>query len=507
MNVLVRNIFSNWAGVAANLAVAFLLSPFLVHSLGDSGYGLWVLVVSLTGYMGLLDTGLRVSIVKHTAVFNARGDADGVNRILATGLTIYGSLSLVIIALSLAASVWFDNLFHVSAAEVSIGKILVIITGVNLALSLPLGVFGGLLSGLQRYDLVNQASIIVLLVRTAAIIVAVSSGYRLITLGLIHVTSQVVNAFLLIAFARRQFPLLNLRPRGLDRETVRTLYSYSGFIILNSVAMLLLFSSGEVMIGAFIGTAAITSYAIARSLVQYLGTIIGSMTQVFHPYASDLHARGDREGVGSALIVGTKTSLLISLPIGVSFAIIGPTFIGLWMGPEYKAAAGTLLGLLTLSQVVWLSQSTAGNILLGVGRHRFLTTLNLLTGMAGITIGFLLVRRFGALGVAAGMTLPLVITQAFVLPVYTARALSLPFKRYLLDGYIGPIAAAVPFAGTLYLVSRTWPPQNLFALAVEVAVCLLAYAGPAYYLSFTQSQRNGWFGRALSASGLVKQAS
>jgi len=65
--VLIRNIFSNWASVAINLAVAFLLSPFLVHSLGDSAYGLWVLVLSVTGYMGLLDTGLRVSIVKPVA--------------------------------------------------------------------------------------------------------------------------------------------------------------------------------------------------------------------------------------------------------------------------------------------------------------------------------------------------------------------------------------------------------------------------------------------------------
>ena len=98
---------------------------------------------------------------------------------------------------------------------------------------------------------------------------------------------------MLISSSRRQFPELDLSPRRLEWPTVRSLYGYSGYIMLNNVAMFLLFYSGEVLIGMFVGTAAVTPYAIARSLVQYLSTIIGSMTQVFHPYASDQHERGN----------------------------------------------------------------------------------------------------------------------------------------------------------------------------------------------------------------------
>jgi O-antigen/teichoic acid export membrane protein len=504
MSGIVRNVFANWIGVAANLAVAFLLSPYLVHSLGDNGYGLWVLVMSMTGYMGLLDTGLRVSIVKHTAKCNARGDEEGLNLILATGLLLYGSLSIVIVLLSLVASAYFPSLFTVLPAEVPIGRLLVIIAGINVALSLPLGVFGGLLSGLQRYDLVNRAAVLVLGVRTAAIVAAIASGYGLIALGLIHISMQVVNGVLLVVYARQQFPALDLRPRPIHRETVRSLYSYSGYIILNSVAMLLLFSSGEPIIGAFVGTAAVTSFAIARSLVQYLSTIIGSMTQVFHPYASDLHERGDGAGVGDALIAGTKTSLLIALPIAISYLIIGPTFIGLWMGPQYRQAAGMVLAILTVPQVIWLSQSTAGNILLGVGCHRFLTTLNLVTGAAGIAIALMLVRSFGAVGVAAGMAVPIFVTQALILPAYTAKRLNVSGRAYLVGGYLGPLAAALPYAATLWVVARQWPAQHLPALALQITCCLVVFAAFAYLLAFTRIERQQWFGRFSSSGRLAK---
>jgi O-antigen/teichoic acid export membrane protein len=323
--------------------------------------------------------------------------------------------------LAAMASMWFGTLFRVPEAEIPVGRVLVLLAGLNVALSLPLGVFGGLLSGLQRYDLVNRASIIVLLIRTAAIVAALVAGLGLISLGVIHVASQLLNGAVLLGMSRREFPAMSLRFGQADKATVKMLYAYSGFIVLNNVAMFLLFYSGEVLIGMFVGTAAVTPYALARSLVGYLASIIGAMTQVFHPYASDQHARGNADAVGRALLVGTRTSLLIALPVAASFLIIGSAFIGMWVGPEYGRAASTLLVALTIPQVVWLSQSTAGNVLLGVGRHRFLTFLNLATGVAGIALGLLLVGRYGGLGVAVGAAVPIVITQAFVLPIKTTR--------------------------------------------------------------------------------------
>ena len=505
MNVIVRNIFSNWAGVVANLAVAFFLSPFLVHRLGDHGYGLWVLVLSVTGYMGLLDSGLRVSIVKHTAERNAKGDTDGLNRIVVAGLTLYGSLSVLVVLLAIGASQWFEVFFKVPPADVPVGRVLVLIAGVNVALTLPLGVFGGLLSGLQRYDLVNRASIIVMLVRSGAIVAAISSGFGLITLGLIHVASQIVNGVLLLGMSRRQLPSLSFSPKWLEWSSVPALYSYSGFIVLNNVAMFLLFYSGEVLIGMFVGTAAVTLYAIARSLIGYLSQFIGAMTQVFHPYASDQNERGNADAVGRAVLLGTKASLLIALPVGVSYLIIGPAFIGLWMGPQYGEQAAGILRVLTVPQIVWLSQSAAGNVLLGVGRHRFLTFLNVATGACGIAMGLALVPRFGALGVAAGAALPILVSQAVILPIYTSRVLNLRVTDYAAS-YMIPLAAVLPFAATLLAVSRMWPPTSLTMLAVQILICLAVYLPFAFVTGFDRTQRQRLLGRIVPAARVAGEA-
>ena len=51
---VLRNIFSNWASYLVTAVVGFFLAPYVVHQLGNTGYGLWTLVLSLTGYFGLL---------------------------------------------------------------------------------------------------------------------------------------------------------------------------------------------------------------------------------------------------------------------------------------------------------------------------------------------------------------------------------------------------------------------------------------------------------------------
>ncbi len=61
-----KNVLANWLGLGTTMVVGFLLTPFILHKLGDTAFGLWVLLTTFTGYYGLLDLGLRNSIIVQT---------------------------------------------------------------------------------------------------------------------------------------------------------------------------------------------------------------------------------------------------------------------------------------------------------------------------------------------------------------------------------------------------------------------------------------------------------
>src|SRR5437763_23255 len=62
---VVRNIFWNCAGMAVTILVGFVLAPFLIRHLGDTRYGLWIVIGSLTSYCGLIVLGVRACMGRH----------------------------------------------------------------------------------------------------------------------------------------------------------------------------------------------------------------------------------------------------------------------------------------------------------------------------------------------------------------------------------------------------------------------------------------------------------
>ncbi len=69
---ILRNILSNWGAFGIGAVIQFMMMPFLVHRLGDMQYGIWILIMSFTGYLGLFDFGVSGSVVKYVAEFRGK---------------------------------------------------------------------------------------------------------------------------------------------------------------------------------------------------------------------------------------------------------------------------------------------------------------------------------------------------------------------------------------------------------------------------------------------------
>src|SRR4051794_16986706 len=82
------NVIWNWAGIIVTMGTGVVIAPFLIHRLGESIYGLWILIAALTGYFGLLDLGIRGSVGRYIAFHRAQQDFEQVNSVLNTALVL-----------------------------------------------------------------------------------------------------------------------------------------------------------------------------------------------------------------------------------------------------------------------------------------------------------------------------------------------------------------------------------------------------------------------------------
>jgi O-antigen/teichoic acid export membrane protein len=103
----VANVASSWLKLAVQFGVAFVVSPFMLHKLGDNAFGVWVLIISLTGYLGFFDFGVRACIGRYVGRFAATGDVEQLQKFVNTSLGACCALGLVALLLTGLADLLF----------------------------------------------------------------------------------------------------------------------------------------------------------------------------------------------------------------------------------------------------------------------------------------------------------------------------------------------------------------------------------------------------------------
>ena len=76
---VLRNVGSNWVLTLVGIAVTYVLTPFVIATLGTEGYGTWTLITSMTGYISLLALGVPMACVRYLAEHVAEGDTKQMN--------------------------------------------------------------------------------------------------------------------------------------------------------------------------------------------------------------------------------------------------------------------------------------------------------------------------------------------------------------------------------------------------------------------------------------------
>jgi hypothetical protein len=98
-----RNLTSGWFALALQVAVAFLLTPFIIAKLGLATYGIWSLAIGVIRYLGLIDLGIRGSVGRYINHYLARNELVALDEVVSTSLAVLNNL-LGLVALGAAAS-------------------------------------------------------------------------------------------------------------------------------------------------------------------------------------------------------------------------------------------------------------------------------------------------------------------------------------------------------------------------------------------------------------------
>jgi O-antigen/teichoic acid export membrane protein len=483
-----RNAAANWLAFAFVATISFFLSPFVVHHLGDTGYGVWTLLAALVGYLGLLDFGVRGAVTRYVAHHHATDDAENCSSIVSSGLGLYGLLGCLAILVAAVVAYLSPFLFKIPEQYFDDTRIVLIVGGVTMAITLLGGVFGGVIAGLQRFDILSGLEVSVTAIRTTAVVIALSEGHGLVSLAVIHLVASSLNCLAAWAIACRLYPTLQLRFR-LSLAHARTILSFS--LVLSSIHIfgVLIYYVDVVVISVFLPVSLVTFYAIAGNLCDYARQVASALSTLMTPRVSALAASGSKE-LGQEIVSVARVATLITAPIAAVFIIRGESFINLWMGPSYGPSSGEVLRILAFTILLNGARTVVVASIIGLNKHRELVALFAAEAACNLALSILLVQPFGLVGVAMGTLIPSLAISLGYLPHCFAR--STGARRVLLyrNGWLLPIVACAPFAFINAVLEAHFPAGSLPAFFLQIFLTLALVVVSAAAICLTPAERN-----------------
>lgn len=484
-----RNVLASWSAFAFSVGINLFLSPFIVHTLGDTAYGLWVLLMEVVGYMGLLDLGVRTAVMRYVARYHARRDDAEAGRIASAGLALFLGLGAAAVLVSAGLTFVLGHAFKIPPDLLGLARVILILGGLNIAMALVAGVFGGIVSGLQRFDVVGWMEIAIGVLRAVLIVVTLRQGMGLIALALVQLGCTALRAAWQYRFTRRLYPELRFDLHSWTRAHVRDIFAFGAYSSIIALSTTLVLQASSIIIGAFLPVGLITYFAIGATLTGYARSVINGIAQNVAPRAAALEARGAAGELQSVVLRFSRIASLVLMVLAATFLVRGATFIGLWMGPRYAEPSGRVLWIVSLALVPWGARRVAMAALSGLNLHRRLAPFFLAEALISVAASIFWVRQLGIEGVAWGTTAPALVVTLLAIPWLTAQAIGVSVRQVTVHFWVWPALAILPYGVASWLVERWWPAGHLFTFFFQVAVVLPVAGAGAWFVGLTVSER------------------
>ena len=469
------NSVSGTALYAMTVVVSFSMSPFLVHRLGDGGYGFWELVLGLVGYLGILDLGVGPAVVRYVALAASSGDRTRLARVVNAGFATFlvaGSVgALVIAVVALKPDVVFGDVpVTLRDARLAIGC-----AALLFLFTFTRATFSASLMGLQYHRIVNTTRIVTALGQAVAIYLLLRDDqpHALVRVAAVATTVTFLETLFFAVVLRTKLPA-GYRPFSASWQEGRDLFGFgaksAGLMASSSLVrqgILFVLAHGP-------GAAAVTIYVLAGRLVDYGQQLAFAIGSPMAPYLTAAFGSGGLEGAKLAWLSTTRVMQFIQSGIAMGLICLGLPFLARWMGPEYAVKGAGAFYFLCGAALFTVVGANANRMLVSLNQHGRAAIAALVIGVVSLAAAYVLSLYYGLVGAAAGacaFACALNLTEL----VLACRALGLPLGPQLVRPLLRNLPAVVAGGVVMQLAVRYVPTVSYANIAVVGVLGAVVY--------------------------------
>ncbi|MFA5117981.1 MAG: flippase [Candidatus Omnitrophota bacterium] len=488
LKIIINNIKYNAVSQIAAFLINLAVLPFIVFRSGAEVYGAYILVMTFTGYVGLMDMGVGGAAIKYIAEFSSKDDTKKVRDIISASFTFFVIVGIISAAMLFSLSFCFEFFFKVgSYNKLIIKQLFWVAAGASLFIW-PGRIFEHCLQGYQRYDRFALNNIIFTLLSGAA-------AYFVFSLNLGIVFYLVTTSVLTVLKYTSAYCIVrsSLLKEGIEfpcfkKDVYILIFDFSFYTFLSSLAGVIIFNLDSIIVGTFVSVAAVTVYNVGFSIQQGLRMLNSLIGGPLFPAYAEMEGRREYEKQKQLFFKGTKYVAFIFVPIVLITIIFAKPFIVAWMGESFIMSVLPAQILLSF----WLFNGIleiGSGILSAKGMVKIIFKLLFLNAVVNLLLSLILVRSLGIIGVALGTSIPMICIYFPLIMRHVFKVFKVTFKEYF-DQVIKKNVPVCLFAvGISFLIYALYPPRALWLVVLEMFAAYILTILAGYRFFFLEPER------------------
>ena len=471
-----RNVAWNYAGYVCQIAINLGLTWYIVRKVSVVEYGLFLFVMALASTLYLLDIGISSVLIQvFVEAFTGAGK-ERVNEILGTAflaLTALGSLGVLIFC-SLALSL--PGPFKIPPAYLHEAFLIFILAGFIILVGFPAIAVEQVFQASHRFDRTNQVQLVAGVLLIALSVLALATGHGIVALALVQLVAALFRLLLLVLALPATLPGIRLSFARFNPARLKPLFHLSKWAFLNNLSASLFDMLIWVILGSLGSMQAAALFGLANKPAKQLWNLVDRGASVTFPLLSRSFAEKDSSGLRQTYLRTMKLVFGAVLPFIVLGCVFARPLILVWAGRQYEGAALVMEWLLlaALSQALTYPSDL---VLYACGMVKKAAWISLVSSAASLIAAALLVFRYGAAGMAAGMAVTQLVFNCGLFTFAACRATGTSpsvLLRNLFEGMPWPIAV---LAAEISVSLALWPhlsPLGLVVIAFTAGLIYLA---------------------------------
>jgi len=261
----------------------------------------------------------------------------------------------------------------------------------------------------------------------------------------------------------------------IDRAILSSLLGFGKWLTVSSILVYILLNGDNIVVGRFIGTAALGFYQIAYTVSNLPATAISHVisTVMFPTYAT---LQNNMKRLGRIYLRSLRMTAFLSVPLAALIAGLADVFVPVLLGQKWEPAV-PVIQVLAVFGLMRSFGATTGAVFLAIGRPQIRTAIQIVQVVIFASVLYPMTKAWGLVGVGAAAATYACLTNAYGV-WRVARECRLALRAGTLEALLVPLTCgAAAYAAMRGARALALDAQTLVALLALTALGAIVYIG------------------------------